>query len=341
MTRRRHFLAELKRRVDDKTKPPGSLGRLEDLAVQLGLIQGTLAPDVTSAAVYVFAADHGIAREGVSAYPQAVTAQMVRNFLAGGAAISVFAHLNGMRLRVVDAGVAQACEPHPLLISRRVGEGTRSFLDEPAMSAAERDAALRAGAELMGEARAEGVRVVGLGDMGIGNTSSASVLTSLTVGAPLERCVGRGAGLDDAGLRHKIATLQRAIHLRGAPREAMERLRVYGGYEIAMLVGAALEAARQRMVILVDGFIVSAALAIAADEEPDVLRCCVFSHRSAEPGHDLLLAHFRAQPLLDLGLRLGEGTGAALAYPLVKAAAAFLNEMATFESAQVSRKDAP
>jgi len=338
MTRRRHLAAELKRRIDDKTKPRGSLGRLEDLALQLGLIQGTLAPDVSSAALYVFAADHGIAREGVSAYPQTVTAQMVRNFLQGGAAISVFAKLNGMRLRVVDAGVAQPCEAHPLLVSRRIGAGTRSFLDAPAMTAAERDAALRAGAELMRKARAEGIRVVALGDMGIGNTSSASVLTSLSVGTPLERCVGRGAGLDDAGLRRKLAVLQKAMAARGTPREPLDRLRVYGGYEIAMLAGALAEAAQQRMVILVDGYIVSAALAIAADLEPAILRCCVFCTRSAEPGHDLLLARFQATPLLDLALRLGEGTGAALAYPLVKAAAAFLNEMATFESAQVSRK---
>ena len=338
MTRRHSFEAELRRRIDDKTKPVGSLGRLEELALQLGLIQGTLTPDVASAAVYVFAADHGIAREGVSAYPQAVTAQMVKNFLAGGAAISVFARLNGMALRVVDAGVAEPCAPHPLLVSRRVGAGTRSFLDAPAMSAAERDAAMKAGAQLMCEARAEGMRVVALGDMGIGNTSSASVLTSLITGAPLERCVGRGAGLDDAGLKRKIATLERAVHLRGDPHDPLERLRMYGGFEIAMLAGALMEAAREPLVILVDGFIVCAALAIAAAEEAEVLRCCVFSHRSAEPGHDLLLARLGARPLLDLGMRLGEGTGAALAYPLVKAAAAFLNDMATFESAQVSRQ---
>jgi nicotinate-nucleotide--dimethylbenzimidazole phosphoribosyltransferase len=263
---------------------------------------------------------------------------MVQNFLQGGAAISVFARLNGLRLRIVDAGVAQPCAEHPLLLSRRIGPGTRSFLAEPAMTAAERDAALSAGAELMREARAEGVRVIGLGDMGIGNTSSASVLTTLTLGAPLERCVGRGAGLDDAGLRRKLLVLNKAMDSHGAPRDALDRLRVFGGYEIAMLAGAMLEAARLRMVILVDGYIVSAALAIAAELEPAVLACCVFSTRSAEPGHDLLLARFQTKPLLDLALRLGEGTGAALAYPLVKAAAAFLNEMATFESAQVSRK---
>jgi nicotinate-nucleotide--dimethylbenzimidazole phosphoribosyltransferase len=337
MTRRRHLTAELERRIDDKTKPRGSLGRLEDLALQLGLIQGSITPDVSSAAVYVFAADHGIASEGVSAYPQAVTAQMVRNFCEGGAAISVFARLNGMRLRVVDAGVAQPCAAHPVLISRRIGSGTRNFAAKPAMTAAQRDAALRAGVELMREAQAEGIRVIGLGDMGIGNTSSASLLTSLSVEAPLERCVGRGAGLDDAGLRRKLSVLHQAIAAHRTPRKPLDRLRVFGGFEIAMLAGALLEAAQQRMVILVDGYIVSAALAIAAELEPAILRCCVFCTRSAEPGHDLLLAHFRAAPLLDLGLRLGEGTGAALAYPLVKAAAAFLNEMATFESAQVSR----
>jgi nicotinate-nucleotide--dimethylbenzimidazole phosphoribosyltransferase len=338
MTRRRHLAAELKRRIDDKTKPRGALGRLEDLALQLGLIQGSLEPDVSSAALYVFAADHGIAGEGVSAYPQAVTAQMVRNFCAGGAAISVFARLNGMRLRVVDAGVAQPCAAHPLLISRRIGPGTRNFAAGPAMTAAERDAAMRAGAQLMREARAEGIRVVGFGDMGIGNTSSAAVLASLSAGAPLERCVGRGAGLDDAGLQRKLSVLQKALASHRTARKPLDRLRLFGGYEIAMLAGAMLEAARQRLVILVDGFIVSAALAVAAHLQPAILRCCVFCTRSAEPGHDLLLARFRATPLLDLGLRLGEGTGAALAYPLVKAAAAFLNEMATFESAKVSRK---
>ncbi len=329
----------LRRRIDDKTKPLGSLGRLEDLALQLGLIQRTLSPRVDDACVYVFAGDHGIAREGVSAYPQAVTGQMVRNFLQGGAAVSVFARLGGLRLRVVDAGVIEPCPPHELLESRRIGAGTASFLREPAMSAAQCEAALRAGAELMIQARAEGTQVVGLGDMGIGNTSAASVLASLALGAPLERCVGRGAGLDDAGLARKLDVLRRSLARHGAPTGARERLRVFGGFEIAMLAGALAEAARQRLVILVDGFIVSAALAIARELEPDVLECCVFSHRSAEPGHDLLLEHFSAKPLLDLSLRLGEGSGAALAYPLVRAAASFLNEMATFESAAVSRKE--
>ncbi|MEA3195498.1 MAG: nicotinate-nucleotide--dimethylbenzimidazole phosphoribosyltransferase [Betaproteobacteria bacterium] len=333
--------AELQRSIDDKTKPLGALGRLEDLALQLGLIQGTRSPRVEDACIYVFAADHGIAREGVSAYPQTVTRQMVQNFLAGGAAISVFAKLNGMQLRIVDAGVIEPCPAHALLVARRIGPGTRNFLHEPAMSAAQCDAALRAGAELMAEARAAGTRVVGLGDMGIGNTSSASVLTSLTLGAPLERCVGRGAGLDDIGVRRKLDTLRRAVAARGTPPGARERLQLFGGFEIAMLAGALAEAARQRTVILVDGFIVCAALAIACELEPRLLECCVFCHRSAEPGHDLLLERFGAKPLLDLSMRLGEGSGAALAYPLVRAAAAFLNDMATFESAAVSRKSPP
>lgn len=330
--------AELQRRIDDKTKPIGSLGRLEDIAIQIGLIQGTTSPNVESAAIYVIAADHGIAREGVSAYPQAVTAQMVANFLQGGAAINVFAKLNGLRLKVVDAGVATPIQPHPLLLSRRIGPGTRSFLREPAMTAGDCERAIAMGSELMAGAWAEGVRVVGLGDMGIGNTSCASILTSLCTGTALERCVGRGAGLDDAGLARKLDVLKRAVAHHRPPAQPFERLRVFGGFEIAMLGGAILEAAKRRMVILIDGFIVSAALAIAHDMEPDVLSCCVFSHRSAEPGHEALLRRFQAKPVLDLALRLGEGSGAALAYPIVKAAVAFLNEMATFESASVSRK---
>jgi len=329
---------ELQRRIDDKTKPLGSLGRLEELALQIGLIQGTTSPDVGNAAIYVIAADHGIALEGVSAYPQAVTAQMVTNFLLGGAAISVFAKLNGLRMKVVDAGVAGAAPPHPLLLSRRIGAGTRSFLREPAMTADECERAIALGRELMADARANGVRVVGLGEMGIGNTSCASILTSLCTGAALEQCVGRGAGLDDAGLARKLDVLKRAVAHHRLPAQPLERLRVFGGFEIAMLAGAMLEAAKRRMVILIDGFIVSAALAIAHDMEPDVLSCCVFSHRSAEPGHEALLRRFQAKPVLDLALRLGEGSGAALAYPIVKAAVAFLNEMATFESASVSRK---
>lgn len=329
---------ELQRRIDDKTKPLGSLGRLEDLAVQIGLIQSTTSPDVANAAIYVIAADHGVALEGVSAYPQAVTAQMVANFLRGGAAINVFAKLNGLRLKVVDAGVATEAPPHPLLLSRRIGSGTRSFLRAPAMTAAECERAIALGRGLMADARAEGVRVVGLGDMGIGNTSSASILTSLCTGVGLEQCVGRGAGLDDAGLARKLDVLKQALACHRVPAQPFERLRVFGGFEIAMLAGALLEAAKLRMVILIDGFIVSAALAIAHDLEPEVLECCVFSHRSAEPGHEALLRRFGAKPVLDLALRLGEGTGAALAYPIVRAAAAFLNEMATFESASVNRK---
>lgn len=332
---------EVQRRIDQKTKPLGSLGRLEQIAVQLGLIQGTTTPEVENAAIYVIAADHGIAWEGVSAYPQAVTAQMVANFLQGGAAINVFARLNGLRLKIIDAGVTTETAAHPLLLSRRAGSGTRSFLQEPAMTEDQCSGAIRIGGALMADAWNDGVRVIGLGEMGIGNTSSASVLASLSTGADLEQCVGRGAGLGDQGLANKLEILKRAVERHGCPAQPLDRLRVFGGFEIAMLTGALLEAARQRMVILVDGFIVSAALAVARDMEPTVLSCCIFSHRSAEPGHDVLLRHFEARPVLDLGLRLGEGTGAALAYPIIRAAAAFLNEMATFESANVSGKKSP
>jgi nicotinate-nucleotide--dimethylbenzimidazole phosphoribosyltransferase len=338
MTADHDLRAELQHRIDQKTKPVGALGRLEELALRLGMIQQTVNPRVSPGAIYVFAADHGIAAAGVSAFPQAVTFQMVLNFLQGGSAINVFARESGLSLVVVDAGIAEAPPAHEHLVSRRMGPGTRNFLDEPAMSRAKCEEALEAGRELMADAQNQGIRLVGFGEMGIGNTSSAAILTSLFSGASLERCVGRGTGLDDAGFKRKAGLLAQAVAARGSPADAVDRLSLFGGFEMAMMAGAMLEAARRRMVILVDGFIVSAALAAAHAIEPSVLECCVFSHRSCEPGHEALLKLFKADPLLDLSLRLGEGSGAALAYPLVKAAAAFLNDMATFDSAKVDGK---
>ncbi len=328
--------AELQKCIDAKTKPLGALGRIEHLALQIGLIQRSVSLQIEPAAIYVFAADHGAAASGVSAFPQAVTFQMVRNFLSGGAAINVFARASGMQFNVVDAGVVEPVPPHPLLLSKRIGPGTRNFLAEPAMTPRQCAQALSYGEEIATEAADKGVRVIGLGEMGIGNTSSAALLTSLATGADLRECVGRGTGLDDAGLARKTELLQSALLLHRVSADPLERLRTFGGFEIAMLAGAMVGAARRRMVILIDGFIVSAALATACELESGVLECCVFCHQSAEPGHAALLLKFAAEPLLDLSLRLGEGTGAALAYPLVKAAAAFLNEMATFESAAVS-----
>ncbi len=329
----------LQARIDQKTKPLGALGALEKLALQAGLVQNTLHPQLHNPHLVVFAADHGIAAEGVSPYPSEVTGQMVRNFAAGGAAINVFCRLHGLQLLVVNAGVASSlADLGPAVRDEAVAAGTRNFLHEPAMSAAECREALRRGAAVVDDLHRAGCNVVGFGEMGIANTSAAAVLLHLLTGHPLAACAGRGTGLDDAGLRHKIDVLGRAV----AAHPALDRtdplavLATFGGLEIAQLCGALLQAAAHRMLVLVDGFIVGAALLVAARLRPEVLGYCVFSHQSAEAGHGHLLAALGAEPLLQLGLRLGEGTGSALAYPLVQAAVAFLAEMASFASAGVS-----
>ena len=331
----------LQAKIDQKTKPLGALGELEHLALRIGLIQQTLTPRLHRPTIAVFAGDHGIAAEGVSAYPAHVTPQMVMNFLAGGAAINVFARQNGIDLVVVDAGVNHAFAPQPMLVDAKVGMGTRNFLREPAMSAEQCGQAIGRGADVVSQAALAGTNVMGFGEMGIGNTSSAAILASIASGAPLSACVGRGTGLDDAGLEHKLGVLQRAMERHGAAREPVAALATFGGFEIAMMAGAMLRAAERQMVLLVDGFIATAALATAARTHPAVLDYCVYTHRSHEQGHQLLLRHLNAKPLLDLGMRLGEGTGAALAYPIVAAAVAFLNDMASFESAGVSEASVP
>ncbi|HNF62410.1 MAG TPA: nicotinate-nucleotide--dimethylbenzimidazole phosphoribosyltransferase [Rhodocyclaceae bacterium] len=328
----------LQQRIDTKTKPLGALGRLEALALQIGLIQQTLEPELRQPHVMVFAGDHGAARAGVSAYPQDVTWQMVENFLAGGAAINVFARQAGMGLSVVDAGVAHDFGPRPGLIAAKVAPGTANYLEAPAMDAAQRNAALAHGRELALGLAGTGCNVVGFGEMGIGNTAAASLLTHCLTGADLATVIGRGTGLDDAGLARKRELLARAVARGGRPADPLEALAQYGGFEIAMMAGAMLGAAEARMVLLIDGFIVTSALLVAHALAPAVLDYCVFAHRSQEPGHAVQFDHLGAEPLVQLDLRLGEGTGAALAYPLVQAAVNFLNEMASFESAGVSGK---
>lgn len=332
------FAAQVRNKIDRKTKPIGALGRLEDLATRICHIQQRLDPQLTKPTVLVFAGDHGIAAEGVSAYPADVTHQMVLNFLSGGAAINVFARQNGFALRVVDAGVNHEFAEHPSLIRAKVRAGTRNFAKEPAMTAEECDRALKTGAELVARFNDDGCNVIAFGEMGIANTSSAAVLASLLRGLPLAQCVGRGTGLDDLGLARKLGVLAQAVKHHGHLDRPLDVLRTFGGYEIAMIAGGIIEAARRRMLVIVDGFIVTAALAVAHALQSGVLNCCVFSHRSDESGHAALLASLDARPLLDLGLRLGEGTGAVLAFPVVQAAVSFLNEMATFESAAVSDK---
>jgi nicotinate-nucleotide--dimethylbenzimidazole phosphoribosyltransferase len=323
----------LRHRLDQLTKPRGSLGRLEALALQIGLIQRSERPRLHAPQLVVFAADHGLAARGVSAFPSDVTAQMVANFLAGGAAVSVLARQHGLALTVVDAGVGSALAPRPGLLDRKVAEGTADASLGPAMSQAQCLEAVARGREVL---RALPGNVVLLGEMGIGNTSSAALLLARLGGHGLVDCAGRGTGLDDAALTRKLAVLGSVLALHPTAHEPLAALAAFGGFEIAMMVGAALEAAHERRVIVVDGFIVGAAILVASRLSPDLLECCVFAHRSGEAGHGLMLEQLGAEPLLQLGLRLGEGSGAALAWPLIDSAVRLLDEMASFESAGVS-----
>jgi len=333
--------AALQQMIDQKTKPLGALGQLEVVAKKIGLIQQRLDPQFNQPHMLVFAGDHGAAKAGVSAYPQDVTWQMVENFLAGGAAINVFARQNGLYLSVIDAGVAHDFGPRAGLIDAKVAPGTANYIEQPAMTTGQCATAIARGAEFVRNLAVNGCNVVGFGEMGIGNTASASLITHCLTGAALADCVGRGTGLDDAGLARKQALLDKALtryRTAGGSDQPMQVLAEFGGFEIAMMVGAMLAAAEAKMLLLIDGFIVGVAALTAARLFPALTEYCVFCHRSAEPGHVAQLKALNAEPLLDLGLRLGEGTGAALAWPLVEAAASFLNEMASFASAGVAEK---
>ena len=335
----KQYAATLLHKINQKTKPLGALGDLEQIALQIGLIQNTSTPRLTKPTVLVFAGDHGIVNEGVSPYPQAVTAQMVLNFLNGGAAINVFAKQNGFALNVIDSGVNYDFEPHPLLIDAKVAKSTLSFLNQPAMTLGQCNQALSYGADVVRKVINDGSNILAFGEMGIGNTSSASCLMSVLCDLPIVQCVGRGTGLDDSGLAKKTEILQQAISKHGLDGiDPLKALATFGGFEIAMMVGAMLEAARAEAILLIDGFIATSALLVATKLQPNILDYCIFSHCSDESGHRHMLQQFNAKPLLNLGLRLGEGTGAVLAYPLVQAAVNFLNEMASFESAGVSEK---
>ena len=331
--------SQLQARIDNKTKPIGALGRLETLALQIGRVQNTLTPAINTPHMLIFAADHGAASAGISAYPQAVTWQMVNNILSGGAAINVFCRQTGLNFKVIDAGVKHHFQQHPNLIEAKIGQGTANYLETAAMSFAERDRAITTGQQLAHKLAEEGCNCVGFGEMGIGNTASASLLTYClthrTLDTDLITLIGRGTGLNDEGLKNKQERLFEAIARGGRPEDPLTALAEYGGYEIAMMAGAMLGAAEKRMLLLIDGFIVSSALLVAHAIAPDILSYCIFSHRSQEPGHAVQLAHFNATPLMSLDLRLGEGSGAALAFPLVQAAVNFLNEMASFESADI------
>ena len=331
----------LQHTLDHKTKPLGSLGRLEALALTLGQILGTETPALEQPQMVVFAADHGLAARGVSAFPSDVTWQMVENFLSGGAAVSVLARQHGLALTVVDCGVARdfaeraQVRGQPRLLVRKVAPGTADASAGPAMTAAQCNEAITNGMDVV---RGLPGNALLLGEMGIGNTSVASLLLARLSGLPLAECVGAGTGLDAAGIERKRAVLQQALDVNAEATSPLDALAALGGYEVATMVGAVLQAAAERRVIVVDGFITSAAVLVASRLQPLVLQRCVFAHRSGERGHSLMLAQMQAEPLLDLGLRLGEGSGAALAWPLLQSACAVLREMASFESAGVATR---
>jgi nicotinate-nucleotide--dimethylbenzimidazole phosphoribosyltransferase len=327
--------ARLQHKLDQKTKPQGSLGAIESLALRIGLILGTEAPELREAQLVVFAGDHGLAARGVSAFPSDVTWQMVMNFLAGGAAVSVLARQHGLNLTVVDCGVRHEFAPQPGLVLRKIAPGTADASQGPAMTHAQCEHAIANGREI---ARALPGNALLLGEMGIGNTSAASLLLARLADVPLDECVGAGTGLDDAGIRRKREVLAEVLALHRDARAPLQALAAFGGFEIATMVGAVLQAAEERRVVLVDGFITSAAVLVAQALDANVTQRCIFAHRTGERGHTLMLRQFGAQPLLELGLRLGEGSGAALAWPLLVSACAVLREMASFDSAQVSGK---
>jgi nicotinate-nucleotide--dimethylbenzimidazole phosphoribosyltransferase len=323
-------------RLDFKTKPRRSLGRLEDLACQYAAIVGSDAPALPRKAIVVMAADHGVVAQGVSAYPQEVTAQMLLNFASGGAAINVLARHADARVVVVDMGVRLPLQATGIE-SMRVGPGTGDFSVGAAMTLAQAETALRSGIELAERLHRDGINVVGLGDMGIGNTTVSSALTSALTGVAVEEVTGLGTGISEDVRQHKIAVIRRALALHKPDRDQpLAVLAALGGFEIAGLAGLVLGAASRRMAVVLDGFIASVAALVAVRLAPNALGYLIASHRSVEAGHRVVLRELKATPLLDLDMRLGEGTGAALAMSLLDASVKVLNEMATFETAGVT-----
>lgn len=325
---------EIQHKIDTRSKIIGSLGQLETIARQVCLIQDTLTPELRRPALLLFCGDHGIADERVSLSPKDFTYKCGCTFQRGNAAITVFCRQYHFHLRVIDAGVDRDFPEEYGVEPRKVGYGTRNFLHEPAMTIKECQKALETGAACVREEYYKDCNVIGFGEMGIGNTSSSAVLAHLYSGIPLDRLVGRGTGLDDVHLEHKYQTLKRAVEAHH-PETPLEILATYGGYEIAMMVGGMIEAARLRMVILCDGFIATAAVSAAEALAPGTKDCVLYGHVSDEGGHRLLLDYLGGEPILRLGMRLGEGTGAVVAYPIVRSAVAFLNEMAPFDDRQL------
>jgi nicotinate-nucleotide--dimethylbenzimidazole phosphoribosyltransferase len=335
-------MASARERENQLTKPTGSLGRLEDIAVQLAGVQGKPLPQIKNKAIIVMAADHGVVAEGTSAYPQEVTAQMVLNFLNGGAGINVIARQIGARIVVADMGVAASMAPHPELLSRKVGPGTRNMALGPAMTEDEAIRALETGIEIVENQISMGLDIVGTGDMGIGNTTASSAICAVMTGSSPTEVTGRGTGIDDAQLRHKSEVIEKALKVNHPDRsKPLSVLAKVGGFEIAGLAGVMIGAGAHRVPVVIDGFISGAAALIAAGLAPHLRDFMIAGHMSVEAGHKILLKHLGLKPLVDLDLRLGEGTGAAIGIFLCETATRVLSEMATFGEAGVSERSEP
>jgi nicotinate-nucleotide--dimethylbenzimidazole phosphoribosyltransferase len=331
-------LKDLQHKIDFKTKPLGSLGLLEKIAFQIGAIQNSLSPQLLHPNIVVFAGDHGAAIEGISPFPQAVTTQMVLNFLDGGAAINVFCNQNAIELTIVDAGIVGDLPNHPQLIKVSIAKGTENYTKQNAITLDQLKQCEVAANNVIESIVAKGCNIIGFGEMGIGNTSSASIIMAHFCKLPIEDCVGIGTGCNDEQLAHKKSVLKNAILHLGQASSTQELLQKFGGFEIAMMCFAFIAAHKKGMVIMVDGFIATAAYCCALDLEPSLKTAALFCHSSEERGHEQLLNYLNATPILKLNMRLGEGSACALAYPIIKSAVHFLNEMASFESAAVSNK---
>lgn len=324
-------------RINDLTKPKGSLGILEELALQIGLIQQTFKPRLSNPHNIIFAGDHGIADEGVSFSPKEVTRQMVGNFLGGGAGVNFLARQHNFKLKVVDGAIDFDFPCIAGLINRKIRKGTRNFLHEAAITEDEMYTALETGAEIVKLCHADGCNVISFGEMGIGNTSASSMWMTCLTGIPLQDCVGAGSGLDNKGVQHKYNILKQSLdnyHGDGTP---LHIIRYFGGIEMVMAIGGILQAAQLKMIILVDGFIMTNCVLAASKLYPEVLPFCIFGHQGDEAGHKLVLDYLQAKPILHLGLRLGEGSGAICAYPIIESAVRMVNEMNTFSNAAVTK----
>ncbi|WP_034247190.1 nicotinate-nucleotide--dimethylbenzimidazole phosphoribosyltransferase [Aquimarina atlantica] len=331
--------AILQNKINTKTKPIGALGVLETVALQIGMIQNTDQPSLNQSTILVFAGDHGIAQKReVNLYPQEVTAQMVYNFMNEGAAINVFCKQHQIALKIVDAGVNHDFENTSGIIHAKIDYGTQNYQEKPAMTTEQCTEAIQKGADLVTETFNKGCNTIGFGEMGIGNTSAASLLMSYFTKIPIAECVGSGTGLDTSAIKIKQKILSEVFQKHN-PSSPLEALTTFGGFEIAMITGGILKAAELKMTVIIDGFIVTSALLVAHAMHQNVLDYCIFAHTSEEQGHQKMYEFLDKKPLINLGMRLGEGTGVAVAYPIIESAVAFLNTMASFESAGVSGND--